>query len=391
MIKLADKDKCTGCFACYNACRFNALTIELDSLGFFNPIINSKKCVECASCSRVCEAANNTFLQKPVSFYGCVNLNKEELDVSSSGGVFYALSKAVIDLKGVIFGVSLFALRAKHESVISLEDIRRLAGSKYIQSDIGNSYNQVRDYLMEGRIVLFVGTPCQVAGLRAFLNNDYPNLFCVDLFCHGVSNYSIFNGYINYLEKKKRISVIDYKFRGKYDGWGKSSEVVYKKNGTRNVACSKMIIPECKNLFNYAFIEGSIVRRSCQTCKYRCTNRVGDLSIGDFWGAKNVLKKCDTSKGVSKVLVNNNKGVALISMIEKYMNLFPLDVNTFSIEENKIRQDDKTAFLFLSNKVELYDKKIKKTKNYKISVLKYRIKRIIPKRLLLWVKKRTKE
>lgn len=314
-----DKKNCYGCGACMNVCPKQAITMNSDKDGYIFPVIDHALCVECGKCEEACAFQNKSIRSnKPIATYVAINKNKTILLSSASGGVFPALASLIFERNGVIFGCAYNNnMEPEHICVDNPVDIKKLQGSKYVQSNINTTYIEAKQYLKDGRWVLFVGTPCQIAGLNSYLGKDYNNLITVDLICEGVPSADFFKGYIKYLEIKLKGKVIDFKFRDKSKGWGHMGKVIYKKNGRVK---EKLILPLSSYYYSY-FMKGCIYRESCYECRYACSNRNGDFTIGDYWGVEKAHPKIETKNGVSVLLVNSKKGMMLIDELAKYLDL----------------------------------------------------------------------
>lgn len=320
MIALFDKkEKCCCCAACMNICPTQAITINSDADGFEFPEIDHDLCIECGLCNKVCAFQNIPVNgDGPIATYAAINKNSDVLSASASGGIFGALATLVFDQNGVVFGCAYNEdMEPEHICVDNLLDMKKVQGSKYVQSNINTTYKEAKRYLKDGRWVLFTGTPCQIAALKSYLGKDYNNLITADIICHGVPNAEFFEGYINYLEDNLKGKVIDLKFRDKSKGWGHIEKVIYKKNG---IVKGKLIQPFNSYYHSY-FLNGDILRESCYECKYACNSRVGDFTMGDYWGIEKVHPKIVTKEGVSVLLVNSKKGIGLIDDLSKYLQL----------------------------------------------------------------------
>ena len=320
MIVLFDKkEMCCCCAACMKICPIQAITINSDADGFTFPEINNDLCIECGLCNKVCAFQNIPVKgDDPIATYAAINKNSNILSASASGGVFGALASLVFDQKGVVFGCAYNdILEPEHISIDNLLDLEKIQGSKYVQSDINTTYTEAKRYLENGRYVLFTGTPCQIAGLKSFLGKDYENLITADLICHGVPSAKFFKGYIKYLEGKLKGRVIDFKFRDKSKGRTLMGKVIYKKN---DEILEKLINTNISYYYNY-FLKGDIYRENCYECKYACSSREGDFTLGDYWGIERAHPEIETQNGVSVLLVNSKKGTMLIDELSKYLNL----------------------------------------------------------------------
>jgi coenzyme F420-reducing hydrogenase beta subunit len=320
MIVLFDKkEQCCCCAACMNICPTQAITIKADVDGFTFPEINKDLCTECGLCNKVCAFQNIPVTgDGPMATYAAINKNSNVLSASASGGIFGALASLVFDKEGVVFGCAYNEnMEPEHICVDNQLDIKKIQGSKYVQSNINTTYSDAKGYLKDGRWVLFTGTPCQIAGLKSYLGKDYNNLITADIICHGVPSVEVFKGYINYLEDKLKGKVIDLKFRDKSKGWGHIEKVIYKKDG---ILKEKLIQPFNSYYHSY-FLNGDILRENCYECKYACSSRVGDFTMGDYWGIEKVHPEIVTKEGVSVLLVNSKKGIELIDDLSKCLQL----------------------------------------------------------------------
>jgi coenzyme F420-reducing hydrogenase beta subunit len=321
MLKLyTQKEECSGCAACMNICPKAAITMKPDEDGFLYPFIKEDLCVACGMCKKVCTyrtAAANCAV--PLATYAAINRNRAMLAGSSSGGVFAALALMVLEKKGVIFGCAFNReMEPEHVGIAHPVDLPKLQGSKYVQSNINAAYTDAKKYLSEGKLLLFTGTPCQIAGLKSYLGRDYTNLITADLICHGVPSAAFFKGYLKQLEEGKLGGkVIDFKFRDKARGWGYRGKVVYQKKGRVR---EKLIFP-CDSYYVSYFLKSAILRLSCYACKYAGGSRQGDFTLGDYWGVEQAHPKLQTRNGVSVLLVNSEKGLGLLEQLAKSVEL----------------------------------------------------------------------
>lgn len=383
MIELfIQKKNCCNCAACKNICPNKAITTEPDEDGYVFPKINRELCTECGLCNEVCDFQKTSINGNvPLFTYAAINKDRGILINSASGGVFGALASFIFDKNGVVFGCAYDdKMNPKHICIDSLSDLKKIQGSKYVQSDINNTYTQVKTYLKNGKWVLFTGTPCQIAALKSYLKKDYSRLLTADLICHGVPNADFFKGYIRHLEDKLKGKVIDFKFRDKSKGWGLRGKVVYKKHG--NVFC-KTIFPIDSYYYNY-FLGGYTYRESCYECKYACGIRVGDFTIGDYWGVEKFHPEIERRGGVSVLLVNSQKGAMLTDELTKY-----LDLTESAFEQARMQNEQLNKPIAKSTKREMILKTWREGgykavaeeyyKAYKRQIILSRCKRLIPK------------
>jgi coenzyme F420-reducing hydrogenase beta subunit len=320
MVKLyTSKQDCCNCSACVNICPQHAIITEADEDGFKFPKIIRELCIECGLCNKVCAFQNRSLVEKdPLYTYVAVNKNIDVLLSSASGGVFGAIAYLVLERNGVVFGCAYNEeFEPKHISIEHQSDVKRIQGSKYVQSEINTTYSETKKYLNEGRWVLFTGTPCQIGGLNSYLGKEYENLITIDLICHGVPSAEFFKGYINYLEWRLKAKVVDLNFRDKSKGWGHLEKIIYKKNST----IKKKIIKPYSSYYHSYFLDGEILRESCYVCKYACGSRVGDFTVGDYWGIKDFHPEVPTKNGASVLLVNSNKGKLILNELVNYIDL----------------------------------------------------------------------
>ena len=306
-IPCGSQEACYGCTSCAVACPAQAIHMKSDENGFPVPVVDAAKCTRCGYCETVCpvriHGAHDNYEQPLV--YGVKNRNDEIRRDSSSGGAFYALAETVL---GCYAGAAVYGcaydehIVARHERATDKDGLRRFMGSKYVQSDLGNIFEEVRRDLSERRSVLFSGTPCQISGLKAFLGKRYDNLFTVDIVCHGVMSPLIFKEHIQYVEKKKRKSVSGYYNRSKVLGWGRHVEEIVFSDGSRDF--SSVLVQSYRTLF----FSNNGLRSPCYSCRYSNLEREGDITLGDFWGIENVLPAFRDDLGVSLMLVNTEKG-----------------------------------------------------------------------------------
>ena len=309
-----DIKKCCGCRACEQVCPVGCIKMNYDAEGFIVPIIDVTKCISCGKCVEVCSQKDSDIYNGnngESEVYAARNNNKATVLKSSSGGVFIAIAEMILSQNGVVVGCAFDEnFQAHHILVHDKVDLWKLMGSKYIQSEIGNVYGQIKKILLENRPVLFSGTGCQVASLKKNLGIEYDNLFTIDIICHGVPSQKLFNKYLKYLEIKHNGVVTSYDFRCKdKSGWGHVAKYVI--NSKEYYETSTL------DPFYHAFIQTKIFRECCYSCKYACNNRVGDISLGDYWGIEIVHPEFASDSGNSLVLVNTPKGKKIFSEIKK--------------------------------------------------------------------------
>ncbi|MCQ2471002.1 MAG: Coenzyme F420 hydrogenase/dehydrogenase, beta subunit C-terminal domain [Clostridia bacterium] len=309
------KQHCSGCGSCVQACTKKAITFKTDDDGFTYPLVDKDKCISCGRCYAVCPFDGADKISQNQKFYAVKSKSSSVIKDSSSGGAFYEIAKAFCDENYVVFGAEMCDnLKVRHSFIDDFSHISKLQKSKYVQSDINNSFEKVKEFLKENKKVLFSGTPCQIAGLRKFLGKDYDNLLAVDIVCHGVPNQQLFDKYIKELSESLGQEISSFTFRNKKNFEKKSCNqktVLIKTNKGKSIV--KEVL-QCEYLA--AFHEAMFYRPSCYECPFASTERVGDITLADFWGAEKFYSSFDDGKGVSLVIANTEKGSELLTKTE---------------------------------------------------------------------------
>lgn len=314
MIDIQDKSKCCGCHACYNICPKNAIIMESDKKGFKYPVVIKEKCINCGLCEKVCPMLKDKVDDRDMDFpiaYACKNKNEEIRLKSSSGGVFTLIAKSILDMNGVVFGVGFDEkYNVVHSYITNEAEISRFRGSKYVQSTIGYMYKKVKEFLDEGKYVLFTGTPCQIEGLKTYLINEYDKLYTQDIICHGVPSPKVWNKYINEMNQKYDGNIKEINFRKKDNtGWN-LYQLSMKYDNNEYLQIHK------NDPYMQAFLRDASLRDSCYNCEFKKKNRISDITLADFWGIKNIKPELDDDKGTSLVIVNSEKGKELMNKIK---------------------------------------------------------------------------
>lgn len=336
MPKLATKEYCTGCTACASACPKNCISLVADENGFLFPVINAEYCVDCGLCEKACPMVTplKTAEQEPKA-YAAYSKDEAVRIQSSSGGVFTEIAKAVLADGGVVFGAAYNEqFEVMHICVDSETDLAKLRGAKYAQSNLCGIFADVKAKLNAGQKVLFSGTPCQVAGLKASLRRDYENLLTVDFVCHSVPSPMAWREYVKYRAQMDNGGQLPklINLRSKETGWSRYrySNLFQYADGTNHSARSG------ESLYMKLFVGGYISRESCANCQFKGYSRVSDLTIGDFWGIWNIAPEMDDNKGTSLVLVQSEKGAVLLERIRNRMMLKPVTLEEASRENPAI-------------------------------------------------------
>lgn len=320
MINIIDKKKCCGCNACKQICPKQCITMEYDQEGFLYPKVDLDTCIDCHACEKVCPQLNNpkTSNLKEPTVYAAYSKDEETRVGSTSGGLFSVLATYVYNKGGYVCG-SAYDEDFRLKLIISndIKDLKRIRGSKYIQTEVGDTYVQIRKLLKDGKLVLFCSNPCQVAGLRNFLKRDYDNLLICDIICKGVPSYKYLHAYLGFLEEKYggKTKTLQFKYKDQKFVWGKLGTKITFDNG------KTYLEDGVHDPFMTSFLRtGFTVRPSCIECPFKDTPRYADISLGDFWGIQKI-SNIDTEKGLSVVLVNNEKGQRWLDAVKESVKL----------------------------------------------------------------------
>ena len=343
MIRIVDKKLCCGCSACVQRCPKQCIHLKEDAEGFLYPEVDEALCIDCGLCEKVCPFLQHSENMQTLEVLAVKNKNEDERLRSSSGGVFIELARTIIAQEGVVFGAVFDEnWEVEHRYAETLEGVRPMMGSKYLQSRVGNAYKEAELFLKQGRTVLFSGSPCQIAGLRNYLRKDYANLLTVDFLCHGVPSPKVWRRYLQELttrqggrknsvlthpiQEKNSISSIE--FRSKSTGWKKYSFALTlskaSADGEKNTVLLSRIHRE--DPYMKVFLSDIILRPSCYVCK--CKNGVShsDLTIADYWGINQLMPDFDDDKGVGLVLINTPKG-------KNYFDVLPMEVRQSTLSD----------------------------------------------------------
>lgn len=310
-------EKCSGCGACMNACPRKAISMQEEQDGFLYPFFDLEKCVDCNACVNACPAQKELQGNVPNDVFLAWCNNEKLREKSSSGGIFAQIAAKILEKGGIVFGAAYNEkMRVAHKYIESVEELPLLQSSKYVQSEIGNAYKEAQEFLKKGRLVYFVGTPCQIAGLNSFLKKNYDNLLTSDLICHGAPSNALLNKQIDDIQQKYKNRIIDFNFRSKARfGQGYDIEVSFENGGKKFFNAE--LVP-----YFYGFWRNISLRESCYHCHYSSERRVSDITLGDYWLAKKI-HRVKTSKGTSLILVNTLKGKKMLDECKSSVALIP--------------------------------------------------------------------
>lgn len=321
---------CTGCGACARICPTDAISMAENACGFVLPTVSESACMHCGRCAKVCHMLNPGSLKRgfPLACYGAVELDQDSLRHSASGGAATVLSKQALSKGHIVYGCVADREDVHHERITDSSGLIRTQGSKYVQSDITRVFGPIEEDLKAGRDVTFVGTPCQCAAVRK-LFDDHERLVTIDLVCEGVPSNRMYADFLDDLERDCGEKVTDFRFRDKRGGWSTKNAVVVGEEG-------RPLDVQYHSYYYYyywLFSKALILRDSCYECPYACSKRVGDVTVGDFWGvetAKMRYRLSDIEAGISCLLVNSAKGEAAVRAASPGMKLNPCSEDAIS-------------------------------------------------------------
>ncbi len=323
MIRIDDKSECCGCSSCAQICPKNCIEMQEDKEGFLYPYVDTSKCVHCRACENACPIINVKKVGDNVcgTYIGYNNDLSERL-ASSSGGIFALLAKHVLAQAGVVYGVAFDdEFMPQHIRISQAEDLYRLQGSKYVQSRMGDVYQQVRKDLQAEKIVLFSGVACQIAGLKIFLKKEYDTLFTIDVLCHGVPSPFVWKKYLDWQCNTFRSKPKTINFRKKNTGWKNFSlEIQFQNNSVYHK-------PFREDIYMQLFLKEICLRPSCHACHFKKLERNSDITLGDSWGVAKYMPELDDDNGTSVILVHTQTGRKMIDQILPNMKYYESEID----------------------------------------------------------------
>lgn len=371
MISITQKQDCCGCNACAQICPKQCITMQEDNEGFLYPRVDTENCIDCHLCEKTCPVSNHGMERKPLKVYAAINKDEEVRKQSSSGGIFTALAEQVIKQGGVVFGARFDERwQVKHDYTETMEGLAAFRGSKYVQSRIGNTYQEAEQFLKVGRKVLFSGTPCQIAGLRNYLRKEYDNLLAIDFICHGVPSPMVWRRYLKEEVARqcdRKNSVLSHpiheedvlvegiSFRDKTMGWKKFSFALTLSttNGSGDKIQFCSCSPMTKNEYLRGFMSNVYLRPSCYSCAFKCLKSKSDITLGDFWNIRLYNKHLDDNQGLSLMLLNNSRGLCLANAIRSEVAFYSIpnyDINSnFALMNSVVASNKRSCFYDLYN------------------------------------------
>lgn len=315
---ICERNKCVGCGVCVNICPVNAIKLVKDEAGFNYPKIDLNKCIHCNKCRNTCPILNkkekNEFKKE---IYALKNKNKDERIKSTSGGAFSILARDILNKKGIVYGCEMENNKANHIRITTIEELDKIRGSKYIQSNLMNTYKSLKKDLDSNKLVLFSGTPCQIGAVKAFLRKDYSNLITVSVICHGVISDKLLKIHLKDLKNKHNLPITNWSFRNKKPNPWNEASVSYRVGNT------KKTVNFLDDNLMYLYLKNVVMRDSCYHCHYKGNNNVADIIIADYWGIEVENRSFFDTNGVSAIIINNEHGKEFYDNIniEKYADI----------------------------------------------------------------------
>ena len=325
-VSVVNYKNCFSCRSCFLSCPKNAIEMIENEEGFFYPSVDKDKCIDCGLCLKVCPTKKEITKDIEKQISKVIYLKDEKtLKESTSGGAFAGFAEYILEKQGVVFGAAYDdELNVNQIYVEDVKDLYKLKGSKYVESFTNDSYLKVKEFLEQGRYVLYSGTPCQIAGLKSFLNKDYEKLITLDLICHGVPSRKLFKKYLEWFGQKHGGKIIYYGFRDKdVGGWSCGGKTKIKtKTKTKTIL-------GFTDPYYASFLRCETYRESCYSCPYSSMNRPGDITIGDFFEAGAIYPDLDKKKGISLIIINNEKGRNFFSLCEELFHQLPVETKQY--------------------------------------------------------------
>ncbi len=329
MIQINDKTQCCGCTACRCVCPAGAIQMVMDEEGFLYPSADAAQCIGCGRCVTVCPCQSGVedAASRGSSYLAIQTKEETKRMESTAGGAFSLIAVEILRRHGLVYGAGYREMTVCHKTARTEAELRELFGSKYVQSNLGDTFLEIRRHLQEDRLILFAGTPCQVHGLKRYLG-DPPNLITIDLLCLGVSSPAVFHRWISYLSDKYRKPVRSIQFRNKKFGYAVSNVRVVFNGG--------QILEQTYDSKSYAktFFSGYNVRPSCYQCHFRSIPRVSDFTIGDCMQIGAYSRDMDDDKGTTSLWIHTEKARQILKYIQENARWIEIEKSCCNIIES---------------------------------------------------------
>lgn len=309
---MIDKSRCTGCTACAAVCPMHCIIMKKDEEGFRYPLVDQKQCINCGRCDSVCPAKRTAESSGvPIYAFGAFSKDKDVRRNSSSGGVFYELASRILETGGAVYGAAFDhrMMTVMHRCITHQKDISKLMGSKYMQSDMSDTFSLVKKQLEKETEILFSGTPCQIYGLKSFLDKEYEKLICVSVICHGTPSPRLWENYLKMRTHQLGGPISECNFRDKRKGWNHFGLNLRSATGKSKYSSAQT------DPYMRMFLQNMSLRPSCYRCCAKNNSCRADIVLGDFWGVQYRVPELADDRGTSLVLVYSKKGDELIKQI----------------------------------------------------------------------------
>lgn len=338
VVLLVSKSSCCGCSACMSSCPENAISMEPDAEGFLYPVIDDGMCLDCGICSVVCAFQSNypsPIVRKEPTVFAVKHRSDVVRQNSSSGGAFTAISDLVLDFGGIVYGAAFTDdFHVHHKAASNKIERDEFRGSKYVQSNTTLVFPEIQALLNNEKMVLFSGTPCQVAGLNSYLSHSHTlteHLLTVDVICHGTPSPKVFTDYISLIELIHHSAVSKFNFRSKVNGWGFTQQIFFSDSTEDHVS-------KLSQAFKELFLSNICLCPACHNCKYTNFFRPSDITISDFKGIAEIYPDFTDSLGVSAMMINTDKGNDVYLHIEKDLVCLPTNIHELASKQLNLKE-----------------------------------------------------
>mgnify|MGYP005767307953 CR=1 FL=1 len=326
-----EKKNCSGCSACYSICPMHCIEMKYDYEGFSYPYVDSAQCVKCGLCAKVCPIQEEGYLEVKNSIhYAVQNKDKDIRRFSTSGGAFGVLADSIIENGGSVWGVGFDSnVKVIHKRAVNRNELADMYGSKYVQSDLNDTFFQIQRELSENKYVLFIGTPCQTEGLINYIGKNNSYLLTADFICYGVPSPKLYMSWLRYIEKKYQKKISKVIFRDKKYGYAGSNTKIVFQNG--EVLEDRL---DVKSYLKSMFIKLGL-RPSCYECRFRTSSKKCDFTLGDMWEIGKYKPELDDDKGTTHLQIHTEKGRRFFENIMNRIEYYDVTGLVKTVSPNK--------------------------------------------------------